>query len=84
MTEHFFCLHSGHLDSDRIAKVIEPLGAWHQNYTEPRGEKRGWFACRNRGNPHDGIVAREVMGAIEAAGGLDSFRVGFDPDAEDR
>jgi len=72
MSEHFFGLHTGHMNrkADQIAKKH---GAWHVNYTEPRGEKRGWFACPNRGNPFDAQVARAVLADIEAAGGFDAL-----------
>jgi hypothetical protein len=73
MSEYFFGLHQGHLNAraDRIAKRF---GAWHVNYTEPRGEKRGWFACRNRGEPFDSGTARQVVAAIDAAGGIAVLR----------
>lgn len=72
MSEHFFGLHTGHLTAkaDQIAKKH---GAWHINYTEPSGEKRGWFACRNRGNPFDQATAAAVMADIEAAGGIEAL-----------
>jgi hypothetical protein len=81
MTEHFFCLHQGHLDSERLDAVFRErdIDAWHVNYTEPSGKRYGWFACRNRGNPFNQWTAREAMDAIDAAGGLDAFR----PDEED-
>ena len=73
MSEYFFGLHSGHLTAkaDQIAKRH---GAGHINFTEPRGEKRGWFACPNRGSPFDQRTAELVMAAIDAAGGLDALR----------
>lgn len=72
MSEHFFGVHQGHLTTkaDQIAKRH---GAVHINYTEPRGEKRGWFACPNRGHPFDQEVARAVLADIEAAGGFEAL-----------
>lgn len=70
--DYFFGLHSGHLvaRADRIAKRLD---AYHVNHTEPRGERRGWFACRNRGEPFNSGKAREVMDAIERAGGIEGL-----------
>lgn len=68
MSEYFFGLHSGHLtaSADRIAKRHD---AWHTNYTERHGpgqtQKRGWFACENRGAPFDRATADAVMADIE-------------------
>jgi hypothetical protein len=72
MSEHFFGLHRGHLTAkaDRIARKH---GASHVNYTEPRGEKRWWFACRNRGEPFDSSTAKAVLADIEAAGGFEAL-----------
>lgn len=69
MGEHMFGVHSGHLTAkaDLIAKRH---GAWHVNYTEPRGRRRGWFACPNRGSPFDQAVANAVWDDIDAAGGF--------------
>jgi hypothetical protein len=52
MSQHFFGLHSGHLTA-QAERIARKHGAWHVNFTEPRGERRGWFACPNRGNPFD-------------------------------
>ncbi len=73
MSQYFFGLHVGHLaaQADRIARRH---GARHINYTEPRGEKRGWFECANRGEPWDSATARAVLADIERAGGLDALR----------
>lgn len=73
MSEHFFGVHHGHLTAtaDRIAARFD---AWHVNYTEPNGARRGWFACPNLGHPFDGATARAVLDAIEAAGGIDALR----------
>jgi hypothetical protein len=70
-----FGLHSGHLTAhaERIAKKH---GAWHINYTEPRGQRRGWFACPNRGSPFDQRVSDAVWADIDAAGGIDALRKG--------
>lgn len=67
MSEHCFGLGSGHLPraADRIAREH---GAYLVNYTEPRGEKRHWFSCPNRGFPFDERVAEAVMSALRAAG----------------
>lgn len=73
MSEHFFGLHSGHLTA-RAHKIAARHGAEHINYTEPRGEKRGWFACPNLGYPFDDATARAVMDAIDAVGGIDALR----------
>jgi hypothetical protein len=72
MSEHFFGLHKGHLAA-RADKIAERHGASHVNYTEPRGEKRGWFVCPNRGEPFDTRTAVAVMADIDAAGGIDAL-----------
>lgn len=69
MSEYYFGLHKGHLTA-KADKIAEKHGAWHVNFTEPRGERRGWFACPNLGAPFDGAVARAVMADVEAAGGI--------------
>ncbi len=77
MSEYFFGTHSGHLKkaADRIA---EKHGAHHVNYSEYKGpgqiEKRGWFACINRGNPFDQNTAAAVMADIDAIGGLAALK----------
>ncbi|MFN7305715.1 MAG: hypothetical protein ACK5TQ_03940 [Acetobacteraceae bacterium] len=74
MSEYFFCVHFGHLkaEADKIAKRH---GAYHENYTEPgTGTRRGWFGCRNRGQPFDQQVANAVMADIEKRGGIDALR----------
>lgn len=57
-----FGLYRGHL-SARLEKAVEKEfpGVSVINYTEPRGEKRGWFATRNYGHPFDGNTARAVL-----------------------
>jgi hypothetical protein len=73
MNEYFFGLHRGHLKAkaDQIAKKH---GAWHVNFTEPNGEKRGWFGCDNLGHPFDSGRANAVMADIEKAGGIESLQ----------
>lgn len=77
MSEYFFGLHGGHLTA-KADKIAKKHGAWHVNHEEFRGpgqvEKRGWFACPNRGNPFDERTANAVMADIEAAGGIDALR----------
>ena len=69
-SEYLFGLHCGHLSavSDQIAGRH---GAWHVNYTDPRGDRRGWFACPNRGAAFDLAVAKAMMADIERAGGIE-------------
>lgn len=75
MSEHFFGLHAGHL-SKRADDIAGKHGAWHVNYTDPgTGERRGWFATHNRGNPFDRDTANAVMSAIDAVGGIDALRL---------
>ena len=50
------------------------LAGKHGAYTEPHGQKRGWFICPNRCSPHDLEIAKTVLAGIEAAGGFDAFR----------
>lgn len=73
MSQHFFGLHRGHLTA-RANQIAARHGAKHVNYTEPRGERRGWFCCERRGHPFDGATAAAVMYDIDAAGGLDALR----------
>lgn len=73
MSKYFFGLHSGHLTT-RAEKIAKRHGAWHINYTEPDGKRRGWFCCPSRWSPFDAAVARAVMADIDAAGGIDTFR----------
>ena len=72
MSDYFFGLHSGHL-TKRADAIAKRHGAWHVNYTEPRGEKRGWFACHNCGNPFDQATAAAVMADIAAVGGIEAL-----------
>src|ERR1700732_472996 len=59
VSEYLFGVHYGHLaaPADQIA---ERHGAWHVNYTDPHGQRRGWFACSNRGAQFDQAIARAV------------------------
>jgi hypothetical protein len=72
MSEHFFGLHSGHLTA-KADKIAAKHGAWHTNHTEPRGERRGWFSCPNRGWPHDDQTAKAVLAEIDAMGGMEAL-----------
>lgn len=73
MSEYFFGLHSGHLKAaaDRIAKKH---GVEHVNFTEPTGNKRGWFVGPNRGEPFNSRLAAAVMADIDKAGGVAALR----------
>ena len=72
VSEYVFGLHDGHLTAvaDQIAGRH---GAWHVNYTEPCGERRGWFACPNRGPSFYQVIARAVMADIDRAGGFENL-----------
>jgi len=72
MSEHFFGLHQGHY-RDEANAIAEKHDAWHVNYTEPNGERRGWFACHNHGAPFDAATAKAVLQDIAAAGGHDAM-----------
>lgn len=74
MSEHCFGLHSGHLIA-KADKIAARHDAWHTNYTEPRGERRGWFSCKNLGEPFDSCTRKAVMEDIEKAGGIDALRM---------
>jgi|SRR3990170_43087 len=67
MGDHFFALGPGHLPA-RADKIARKHGARLVNYTEPRGEKRHWFAGPNLGEPHDSTMARAVIADLRAAG----------------
>lgn len=67
MNDYMFGSGPGHLPK-RADKIARKHGATLINYTEPRGEKRHWFACTNRGNPFDGAVRDAVMADLAAAG----------------
>jgi hypothetical protein len=64
MSEYFFALHSGHLPA-KADKIARRHGAAHSNYTEPNGQKRGWFSCFNRGQPFDGEIRRAVIADLD-------------------
>lgn len=72
MSEYFFGVHAGHLTA-QADKIAKRHGAWHVNYTEPRGPRRGWFGCPNRGHPFDLAVAKAVFADIDAAGGIETL-----------
>jgi hypothetical protein len=73
MGEFFFGSHRGHLKAKADA-IAARHGADHINYTDPgTGERRGWFACGNRGSPFDGQTAAAVMADIDRAGGIESL-----------
>jgi len=85
MSEHMFGLYRGHLTA-RLVKRVEtkfPMVSV-TNYTEPRGEKRGWFSGPNRGNPFDRAMAAEVMTYSRSiATGRDREVLGCDEPAEE-
>jgi hypothetical protein len=61
MSEFHFHLYRGHLSAKLIRAVeSEFSGVSVVNYTEPRGEKRGWFNGPNRGHPFDNQLAKRV------------------------
>ncbi|MCK9432128.1 MAG: hypothetical protein M0R00_04145 [Candidatus Omnitrophica bacterium] len=67
--EYYFGLHKGHL-SEKANKIANKHKASHINYIEPSGEKRGWFACGNLGEPYNSVIAKAVMADIEKIGGI--------------
>ena len=78
MSEYFFGLYRGHL-SARLVKRVETRFPHVSvvNYTEPRGEKRGWFAGPNRGDPFDRHMATTVLAfARSIAKGCDLEKLG--------
>ncbi len=72
MSVTHFCAHLGHLTvaADRIAKKH---GAWHINFTEPSGQRRGWFEAHNYGAPFDQRLANAVLDDILKAGGYEKL-----------
>lgn len=75
MGDYFFGIHFGHLKAE-ADKIARRHGGYHENHTEPgTGVKRGWFGCRNRGQPFDQQVAGAVMADIEKAGGIEALRL---------
>ena len=75
MSEYMFGVHRGHLKK-AADKIAEKHGAWHTNYTDPNGTKRGWFSCPNRGSPFDRAIESAVLSDIKAAGGIDALTIG--------
>lgn len=71
MSEHMFGGGTGEL-TDEAIRAIDEIAARHDftvvTYTEPRGEKRYWFAGPNRGNPFDGQAEKAIWADLEAAG----------------
>ncbi len=63
MSEQYFGLHRGHLTA-RADQIAKRYGAWHVNWTEPNGEKRGWFGCQNYSR-FEQRTAEKVLAAIE-------------------
>lgn len=62
MSEHCFGLYRGHLSRALIKRIEAQFPEVSViNYTEPRGERRGWFACPNQGDPFDRATASAVM-----------------------
>lgn len=72
MSEYMFGPHPGHLTT-KANQIAKRHGAWHINFTEPGGEKRGWFATRNSGFPFDRNVEMAVWADLEKAGGIESL-----------
>lgn len=61
MSVYMFTPFRGHLSAALVKKIERKFPRVAVvNYTEPRGEKRGWFAGPNRGEPFDRDLAREV------------------------
>lgn len=78
MSQHHFGLFRGHL-SRKLMSAIETRYPEVDviNYTEPRGEKRGWFCAPNRGEPFDSATARGVLDyARSIARGADLEKLG--------
>lgn len=73
MSEHYFGLHRGHLTA-RADQIARRYGAWHVNWTEPTGEKRGWFGYQSHSR-FDQRTAEKVLAAIDAAGGFEALRL---------
>lgn len=71
MNEYFFGLGPGHLP-DKADEIAKRHDAWLVNYTEPRGEKRHWFACRNMGDPFNRSTADAVLSDLENEGVIES------------
>lgn len=82
MSEFNFGLHHGHL-TEQANEIAERHGAWHVNYTETDGRKRGWFGCPNQGHPFDQAIAKAVLADIEEAGGFEALELQDDEDDQD-
>ena len=67
-------LQAGDVVHFETCETAKRNGAWHVNHTEPRGRRRGWFGCPNRGEPFDRNTAAAVMDDIDKAGGIDARR----------
>lgn len=78
MSEYCFGLFRGHLTLALIRKIEQAFPHVSViNYTEPRGEKRGWFSGPNHGNPFDREMAAKVLAFARAeARGRDIGRLG--------
>jgi hypothetical protein len=74
-TEYHFFLHDGYVDSEAVEKILQDAGieAWHTNYTEPHGKKRGWFSCVDYGFSSNRDTESRAREVISIAGGLDRF-----------
>ena len=78
MSEQYFGLHRGHLTA-RADQIAKRYGAWHVNWTEATGEKRGWFGCQSHSR-FEQRTAEKVLAAIDAAGGFEALQ--FNPRGE--
>ena len=67
MSQYFFLLGPGHLPR-QAHEIARQHDAALVNYTEPRGERRHWFAGQNRGAPFDSRMASRVKADLIAAG----------------
>lgn len=72
-----FGLYRGHLSVQLVRAVEKKFPRVSVvNYTEPGGERRGWFAGPNRGSPFDDQMSAEVLQyARSIARGSDSERL---------
>jgi len=62
MSEHCFGLYRGHLSAGLVKRVEAKFPHVSVvNFTEPRGDKRGWFSGPNRGDPFDRDMAERVL-----------------------
>jgi hypothetical protein len=82
MSEYSFGTHNGHL-SRKASTIARKHGAWHTNYTEPNGQRRGWFGCVNRGSPFDEAIAKAVIADVDRAGGFAALLHKRDSDSDD-